>query len=170
MTIHLHQQESAGNLRDNVAIFISQQGRWDNWTSLHVSKLLYMITWILDKPTVVKFRQKSENELFNTIWKSLSLKGDTHFCCITQRTLLGGQRLWSGFLVFFSVYFWVLVCGNFLFSCQTNYTDNKAIWIFLFLNMRIFYLSTWKSLKLNGIQFIHIGEISFWLSNAEIFW
>lgn len=35
---------------------------------------------------------------------SFSLKSDTNFCCITQRTLLGGQRLWSGFLVFFFLF------------------------------------------------------------------
>lgn len=58
---------------------------------------------------------------------------------------------------FFPVYFWVLVCGNFLFSCQTNYIDNKAIWTFLFLI--ISSTTRLKSGKLNGTQFIHTREI-----------
>lgn len=56
----------------------------------------------------------------------------------------------------FSIYFWVLVCANFLFSCQTNYTDNKAIWIFLFLFIE---MKIWK-IEWNPIH-PHRGNLIF---------
>lgn len=68
------------------------------------------------------------------LWRVTLISGALH-----KEPCLGGKDSEAFFWWFFSVYFWVLVCSNFLFSCQTNYTDNKAIWVFLFLvvNMKI---------------------------------
>lgn len=158
MTIHLHQQMSAGNLKDNETIFILPEMQM---RKLNIFTCIQMCTtwsrgFLTSQPTVMKFSQKTENELFNTIWKSFSSKGDTHFCCITQRTLLGGQRLWGDFVVVFFPFVYFFGLFFFLwFSCQINYTDNKAFWIFLFLVTKI------KIQKLNGTQFLRTGVILF---------
>lgn len=121
----------------------SQKCRWESWTSLHVSKCAlhnHVDSWQVNQ-LFMKFSQKTENELFNTIWKSFSVKGDI----FTQITLLGRQRLrgFCGFVVglflFFCLFIFLFWGGFFSFSCQNSNTDNKAIWIFLFLVTKIIF-------------------------------
>lgn len=158
---------SAGNLKDNETIFILPEMQM---RKLNIFTCIQMCTtwshgFLTSQPTVMKFSQKTENELFNTIWKSFSSKGDTHFCCITQRTLLGGQRLWGGFGGGGFCLFIFLVSFFFLwFSCQINYTDNKSLWYFYFLSPRL------KSRNWMEPSSSRLGKPYFWSSKAEISW
>lgn len=139
MTIHLHQQKSAGNLRDNETIFIPQQGRWESWTSLHVFKCAlhdHMDSWQANQLLWNSVRKQKMNYSTKSericLWRVTLISAALH-----EDPCLGGKDSEVVSWWVFSVYFWVSVCGNFLFSCQTNYTDNKAIWIFLFLVTKI---------------------------------
>lgn len=136
---------SAGNLQDNETIFTLSEMQMRK-LNIFTTCIQICTTWscgfLTSQPTVMKFSQKTENELFNTIWKRFSLKGDNHFCCTTQRTLIGGQGLGGGFLC---VWWWVLclfVClgGLLVCFCLVDFYWVVGLFVFcLFLVLGLFF-------------------------------
>lgn len=126
-----HSPPLAKKLCDNFYIPARQMRKLNIFTCIQVALRDHMDSWQANH-----YEIQSENRkwIIQHNLKEFVFEGWHSFLVhYTKNLAWGAKTLKRFFWCFFSVYFWVLVCSNFLFSCQTNYTDNKAIWVFLFL-------------------------------------